>query len=153
MRSATHHTPTKFLSDSTAKPKPKQEELNKKIAVEKYLLLCLHKKKEHGVLSKSDESELKSRTDHLKTLEKELHKLEDGRLRAKKHRDIRKRKMKELDEETRKKLTGKGDISRGAPSKVDDDALIEAITHIAIQGSAAHERRRQDDIRNVKTID
>lgn len=61
--------------------------------------------------------------------------------------------MKELDEETRKKLTGKGDISRGAPSKVDDDALIEAITRIAIQGSAAHERRRQDVIRSVKTID
>ena len=37
--------------------------------------------------------------------------------------------------------------------KVDNPELIDAIARIAITGSAAHERRRSEVIRTVKTLD
>ena len=44
-------------------------------------------------------------------------------------------------------------ISIGAPQKVNNEELIAAIARIAISGSAAHDRRRNEVIRSVKTLD
>ena len=41
----------------------------------------------------------------------------------------------------------------GRPKAVDDDALISAITTIAIAGSSADERRRTEIINTSKTLD
>ena len=60
--------------------------------------------------------------------------------------------MDALDETTRKKVTGKETPEPGRPQKVDSAELIEAICRIAIPGSAAHERRRNEVIRTVKTL-
>ena len=49
--------------------------------------------------------------------------------------------MLSLDENTRKMITGKTEITR-APMNVDNPELIDAIARIAITGFAAHERRR-----------
>ena len=41
----------------------------------------------------------------------------------------------------------------GRPEKCDKPELIKAISRIALSGSAAHERRRNEVIRTVKTLD
>ena len=73
--------------------------------------------------------------------------------RQKKLRDERKRKLESMDETTRKKLMGKATSDLGRPDKCDKSELIKAISRIAISGSAAHDRRRNEMIRTVKTLD
>ena len=50
-------------------------------------------------------------------------------------------------------ITGKTEITPGAPMKVYNPELKDAIARIARTGSAAHERRRSEVIRTVKTLD
>ena len=50
-------------------------------------------------------------------------------------------------------VTGKSTATPGAPTKVDNSALIETICRIAISGSAADDRRRSEVIRTVKSLD
>ena len=61
--------------------------------------------------------------------------------------------MLSLDENNRKMIVGKTEITPGAPMKVDNPELIDAIARIARTRSAAHERRRSEVIRTVKTLD
>lgn len=56
-----------------------------------------------------------------------------------------------LDEITRNKVTGKTTTEPGRPQKVGSNKLIEAKCRISIPRSAAHERRRNDVTRAVKT--
>ena len=44
-------------------------------------------------------------------------------------------------------------MAHGAPSKVESEALIEAIVKISISGSAAQERQQNEVIRSIKTLD
>ena len=48
---------------------------------------------------------------------------------------------------------GKATSDLGRPEKCESSELIEAICRIAISGSAAHDRRRNEVIRTVKTLD
>ena len=73
--------------------------------------------------------------------------------RQKNLRDERKRKLKSMDETTRKKLMGKATSDLGRPEKCDKSELIKAICRIAISSSAAHDRRRNEVIRIVKALD
>ena len=58
-----------------------------------------------------------------------------------------------MDETTRKKLMGKATSDLGRPEECDNSELIKAICRIAISGFAAHDRRRNEVIRAVKTLD
>ena len=70
--------------------------------------------------------------------------------RQKNLRDERKRKLKSMDETTRKKLMGKATSDLGRPEKCDKSELIKAICRIAISSSAAP---RNEVIRIVKALD
>ena len=48
---------------------------------------------------------------------------------------------------------GKATYELGRPGKCDKPELIKAISRLALSGSAAHERRRNEVIRTVKTLD
>ena len=61
--------------------------------------------------------------------------------------------MDALDEEMRKKVTGKGTPEPSCPQKYGNVELIEAICRNAIPGSAAHEGRLNEVIRKVKSLD
>ena len=61
--------------------------------------------------------------------------------------------MDALDEETRKKVTGKGTSEPGRPLKYDNAEWIETLCRIAIHGSATHKRRHSEVIRTVKSLD
>ena len=99
-------------------------------------------------MTKNDRKENK-----LEILKKKLKDLNLSRKRSKQYRPERKRKLDPLDQITRQKITGKGTSEPGRPQKVDIADLIEAICQIAIPGSAAHEIRRNELIRTVKTLD
>ena len=58
-----------------------------------------------------------------------------------------------MDETTRKKCMGKAKSDLGRPERCDKSELIKAICRIAISGSTAHDRRRNEVIRTVKTLD
>ena len=93
--------------------------------------------------------ELRKREETLDELKKSLRGRELSQRRQQNHRDGRKRKIDGLDENTRKLVTGKSTATPGAPTKVDNSALIETICRIAISGSAADDRRRSE----VKSLD
>ena len=141
--------PSKQRNQST----PKQDELCKQINIENEILVVLYKKKELNQLTESDRGEIKTRKETLEKLKRKLRELQLNRRRSIKYRNERKRKLDALDEATRKKITGKGTPIPGRPHKHDNTELIEAICRIAIPGSAAHERRRNEVIRTVKSLD
>ena len=58
-----------------------------------------------------------------------------------------------MDETTLKKLMGKATSDLHRPEKCDKLELIKAVSRIAISGSAAHDLRRNEVIRAVKTLD
>ena len=93
------------------------------------------------------------RKKYVKKLKKKLRELKLNRQRLQKYRNERKRKLDALDGATRRKVTGKETTTPGRPQKYDNTELIEAICPIEIPGSAAHERRRNEVIRTVKTLD
>eukprot|EP00794_Sanderia_malayensis_P004092 gene4092-4646_t len=138
--------PSKQRNQSTHK----QDELRKQINIENEILVVLCKKKELNQLTESDRGEIKTRKETLEKLKRKLRELQLNRRRSIKYRNERKRKLDALDEATRKKITGKG---TPVPDKHDNTELIEAICRIAIPGSAAHERRRNEVIRTVKSLD
>ena len=131
---------------------PTQDLLREQINQENDLLVSLHKKKSLDMLSEFDRKELMVRESQVDDLKKKFKKCEQDQARQKKARDTRKKKLESLDEESRVLLTGKKDCTLGRPPK-EDNAMIDAICRIAISGSAAHEKRRSDIIRTVKTLD
>ena len=58
-----------------------------------------------------------------------------------------------MDDDTREFLTGKKDFTAGRPPSNEKNLLIDAISRIAMHGSAAHEKRRSEVIRTIKTLD
>ena len=104
---------------------PKQDELNKQINVENEILVVLYKKKELNQMTENDRKEIERRKENLEKLKKKLRELKLNRQRSQKYRNERKRKLDALDEETRKKVTGKGTSEPNRPQKYDNAELIE----------------------------
>ena len=104
-------------------------------------------------LSENDRKELIEREGILKDSKKALKKCEQDQARQKRARDERKKKLSSLDDDTREFLTGKKDFTAGRPPSNDENLLIDAISRIAMHGSAAHEKRRSEVIRTIKTLD
>ena len=132
---------------------PKQDELNKNINIENEILASLYRKRNLGQESESDRKEILTTQATLKRLKRELKEVVQNATRKKRLRDERKRKLKSMDEKTRKKLMGKATSDMGRPEKCDKSELIKAICRIAISSSAARERRRNEVIRIVKALD
>ena len=132
---------------------PKQDELNKNINIENEILASLYRKRNLGQESESDRKEILTTQATLKRLKRELKEVVQNATRKKRLSDERKRKLKSMDEKTRKKLMGKATSDLGRPEKCDKSELIKAICRIAISSSAAHDRRRNEVIRIVKALD
>ena len=59
--------------------------------------------------------------------------------------DRKKKEHSSLDKDTRMFFTGKKEFTAGIPSNNDDILLIDAISRIAIHGSAAHDLKIRSD--------
>ena len=115
--------------------------------------MSLYRKRDLEQASESDRKEILTRKATLKRLKKELKEVIQNATRQKKLRDERKRKLESMDETTRKTLMGKATSDLDRPEKLNKSQLIKAICQIAISDSAAHDRRRNEVIRAVKTRD
>ena len=142
-------------TQATPKPKvtPKQDELNKEIDIANEILVSLYRKRDLGQASESDRKEILSRQATLNRLKKELKDVIQNATRQKKLRDETKRKLENMDKMACKKLMGKATSDLGRPRKCNKLELNKAICQIPISGSAAHDRRRKELIRTVKTLD
>ena len=145
-------TPVSSLSSSTVSSKkvlekPIQVQLRADIALEKDILLGLHRKRDSAMLTEADRKELKLRGENLIDLEKKLNAAMENQRKQQNYRNNQKRRIESLDDETRKKVKGKIVTKVGQPSKYDEDLLISVISKIAISGNAAHEKRRNEVIR------
>ena len=88
-------------------------------------MVVLFKKKEMNQMMENDGKEIETRKENLEKLKKKLRELKLNRQRSQKYRNERKRKLDALDEETRKKVTGKGTSEPNRPQKYDNAELIE----------------------------
>ena len=137
------------------KPKltPKQDELNKMVNIENEILVSLYRKQNLGQASDSDRKEISARQKELNGLKKQLKETIQNAAPQKKLRDERKRKLENIDETICKKLMGKATSGLDWPEECDKPELIKAISRIALSGSAVLERRRNEVIQTVKTLD
>ena len=78
-----------------------------------------------------------------------MKKCEQNQARQKRAHDERKKKLFSLDDDTREFLTGKKDFTAGQPPSNVENLLIDAISRIAMHGSAAHEKRKSEVIRHA----
>ena len=128
--------------------------MNKQINVENEILVVLYQKKElNQMMTRNDRKEIETWKENLEKLKKKLRELKLNGQRSQKYRNVRKQKLDALDGETRKKVTGKGTSEPGRPQKYDKAELIKAVCRIAIPVSVAHERRRNEVIRTVTSLD
>ena len=132
---------------------PKQDELNKEINIKNGILVSLYRKRDLGQVSKSDRKEILTWQATLKRLKKQLKEEIQKSTRQKKPRDERKHKLEGMNKMTCKKLMGKATSDLGRPEKCEKVELIKAVCRIAISGSSAHDRRPNEVIRTVKTLD
>ena len=107
-------------------------------------------KRDLGQLSQSDQKEITSREATLRKYKADLKQKEAARKRQQKFHVIQKRKIQAIEQQIRAKLSKK---SQEEEKQAYNEELIAAISRIAISGSAAHERRRSEIIRTVKTLD
>ena len=105
------------------------------------------------MLTEANRKELKLRDKNLIDLEKKQKAALENQRKQQNYRNNQKRRIESLDDETRKKVKGKIVTKVGQPSKYDEDLLISVISKIANSGSAAHEKRRNEVIRTVKSLD
>ena len=138
--------------DETQTISPKQNEIQCKLALTNDILVALYHKRSMGLLSENDGKELKKNQVILSSLKKDMKKCLQNVMRQKKHRTMTQAKLKSLKHES-SQMSSSTDNSISQQSKSDNELLCEAITLIALSGSAAHERRRSDIVRSVKTLD
>ena len=89
----------------------------------------------------------------MECLKKKLNELKLSQHRSKKYRVKRKQKLDALEQATRKKVTWKGTSKLGHSQKVDNGELIKSICRFAIPGSDAHERKQNEVIKTVRTLE
>ena len=135
----------------TPRVSSKQEELQSALATVHDDVNYMHKRKCQGLLTKEECDTLKKKQNKLDGLKRDLEKCKKNQARQQRFRDNLKRKLDNLDDDTRKKLKGTPDDH---PTTTDgEDILLKTIVDIAIGGSAADERRRSEVIRTVRTLD
>ena len=115
------------VSSKKVREKPRQVQLRADIALEKDILLALHRKRDSAMLTEADRKELKSRGKNLIDHEKKLKAAMENKRKQQNYRNNHKRRIESLDDETRKKVKGKIVTKGGQPSKYDEDLLISVI--------------------------
>lgn len=136
--------------------KPAQEMLQKKIDLINADMCGLYQRRNLDMLSDEQSNDLSAKETEKKKLQSKLNRRIQDQSRQKRRRVIAKDKMAKLmasvnsDNENFIKMRS----SSGRPRlECDQPLLLKAICDIAIHGSGAHERRRCDILRSVKTLD
>jgi hypothetical protein len=129
--------------------------LKKKIAAVDGDLVGLLRRRESGMLSEDQEKELKLKKKEREDLGKALKRKQDDSERQKKSRSSKRTALEAaIEKNPSLRLELKIRAQPGRPRvESEQPMLLETIINIAIHGSAAHEKRRSDVYRSVKTLD
>lgn len=135
--------------------KPVQEKLRNEIL---FLVseISIYKKREScGLMTDDMVQELNSKNKRLLECQELLKKKESEMIRQRNFRSERKRRFEkacEEEPELKKKLGARHSVGK-PPLEEDQPYLHTTIIELALNGSAAHERRRDEAIRTIKTLD
>lgn len=134
---------------------PKEKDLESKINLVNADLAGLLLRESAGQLTDEQKKNLQKLKKQKKDLEAEKTKVVENRQRQQKFRTKRSVKLKEVCDENpdiQKKLRLRDSVGR--PSlETDQPLLLKTICEIAMYGSEAHERRRLEVTKTVKTLD
>jgi hypothetical protein len=140
--------------NGSKRPAPKQDEIKTMMNDTNADIVHLQQKQRSGLITEKQSKELSDLFKKQKSLESDLRRLEGGQKRAKTHRD----KKKDQIQSVVNQFPEASNIlnlheSPGRPSlEADNPDLIQLICDIAIHGSSAQGRRRDDTINSVKTL-
>lgn len=141
--------------DQKGYQKPVQEKLRNEIILLVSEISIYKKRESCGLLTDDMAQELKLKSKRLEESQALLKRKENEMIRQRNFRKERKRKFEkacEEEPELKKKLGVRK--SAGKPSLEEDTPYLHtAIIELAIRGSAAHERRREEIIRTTQTLD
>jgi hypothetical protein len=142
-------------SSVTTNKAPKQEELRKELSILNAELASYSVREAADLMSDEQRRELKTKKKRKIEVENEIEKLKAGQQRSKKFREEKKATLQQIvsenpDLESKIKLKSRP----GRPAITDEQPnILDAIINIAMHGSAAHERRRMEILRSVRTLD
>lgn len=118
-------------------------------------LVGLYKRRDTNFLSEKQAKELKDKKEELVEKEKKLRKLKDDQRRSLKYRKELKRRREDLIDtypDLKKKLKVRDVVGRPR-IETDQPLLLTTIVDLATYGSAAHERRQNEVLRSIRTLD
>ena len=141
------------VKPATTRVSSKQLELQATLAKTHEDVNYLCKKKGQGLLGTEETVTLKTKQNKLDEMQQNLTKCKNNQTRQQRFRDNTKRKLENLDEDTRKKIKGETTPNDALEPNNLENRLHKTIIEIAIGGSAADERRRTDMIRTVHSLD
>lgn len=118
-------------------------------------IASLEKRQDCGLINNEIQNELTLKLQKLAKLRKVMKKQEGEMIRHRKRRLQRKANIEKACAnipDLKKKLNVRDTIGR---PRIEEDhpLLLQTIIDLALQGSSAHERRRDETIRTVKTLD
>lgn len=146
---------TPVTSISTTYATPAQTKIRNEIFVLDADLVALKQRKNCGLINDEMKREFEVKTKKLAALRKEIKKHEREMVRHRKRRLQNKKNIEKAcvtNPELKKSLNVRGTV--GSPRIEDDQPfLLQTIVDLALHGSAAHERRRDETIRTVTTLD
>ncbi|KAJ6634591.1 hypothetical protein Bhyg_13166 [Pseudolycoriella hygida] len=136
--------------------KPVQEKLKTELSVLSSDVSALKKRHNLDLLDDKGINDLKSKKKRLEVCQKEIRKREDEMYRQRK---LRLKKKLLLEKASHPRLQSNPTLNKslkvrsGRPRMEEEQPyLLNAIIELALQGSAAHERRQDETIRTVKTL-
>lgn len=134
---------------------PAQEKLKTEIELLREDLLGLYKRRDTNLLSQKQAKDLNDKKKELDNMENKLKKLKLDQQRQAKFREAAKRRREDLIDtypELKKKLKIRDSFGRPR-IETDQPLLLSTIVDLATHGSAAHERRQNEVLRSIRTLD
>lgn len=132
-------------------PKPAEDNLKKEILDLSQDVVHLTTKKDAGLATEDQLTDLETKKKILKEKQTALTILRNNRERQRRKRE-NERKVFQENPELAAKLRKRG--KTGRPAIIEDQPdLLKAIVDIATHGAAADDRRRSETLRSIKTLD
>jgi hypothetical protein len=134
---------------------PKQVEMANKVNILKSELYSLQLREQSGLLTDTEAVLIKQKRKELAESEKKFKMLKANAARVKEHRDQQKRKFEDLKASNPEILESfSSTTKKGRPTIIRSQPdLLSTIIDIATFGAAASDKRRNDILRSIRTLD
>jgi hypothetical protein len=139
-------------ASSTSSKTPAQDAITAKLEVINSDLVALYKRRDADMLTHEEEIVFKKKKEETTELQNKLRDLQNRQKNQKKLRDNRAVVLKSASSEFKDKLKLRNQVGNPRVETVQP-YFLEAIINIAMHGSAAQEKRRNEIYRSILTLD